>query len=127
MISENDLDEIGYFTMFDKNNVPKNAFEAYGQWVEGKILTKGLERQMENTLGLVGEVGEIAEKMKKSIRDKTAFPKDDIVKELGDVLFYTAALANLYGSTLKKVADINQEKLNSRQARNKLHGSGDNR
>jgi NTP pyrophosphatase (non-canonical NTP hydrolase) len=100
-----------------KNNVPKNAFEAYGQWVEGKILTKGLERQMENTLGLIGEVGEVAEKLKKSIRDKTELSKDDMIKELGDVLFYTAALANLYGSTLKKVADINQEKLNSRQAR----------
>jgi len=50
-----------------------------------------------------------------------------MIKELGDVLFYVAACANFYGSTLEKVANLNMKKLNSRKKRGVLQGSGDNR
>ena len=127
MISGEDLKSMGYFEMFDSNGDPKNAMALYSDWVEEKIMTKGVTRQMENTLGLVGEAGEVAEKLKKSLRDNTNLDVQDMKKELGDVLFYLAALANLYQSSLQEVAELNMEKLNSRQKRGKMNGSGDNR
>lgn len=99
----------------------------YSQWVEGKILTEGNDRLMENTLGLVGEAGEVAEKVKKLIRDKDRFTSEDIVKELGDVVFYVTALANYYSFGLQHVMDLNVHKLDDRQKRGKLQGSGDDR
>ena len=116
-----------YYDAFTENGIPKNELSAYSQWVESKILTKGQTRQMENTLGLVGEAGEIAEKLKKSFRDGAVLDKQGMLKELGDVLFYVAALSNFYGSSLRVVAEMNREKLDSGQKRGVLQGSGDNR
>lgn len=127
MINGKDLEDMGYYEMFDQEGTPKNPFAAYSQWVEGKMLTKGMDRQIENTLGLVGEAGEVAEKIKKVIRDNSLLSQEEILKELGDVLFYTAALANFYGGTLQQVAEMNMEKLDKRQREGKLKGSGDNR
>lgn len=82
-------------------------------------------------LGLVGETGEIAEKFKKIIRDKNGELSDEdryeLIKELGDVLWYTAILARYLGEDFEKVAMANLEKLSSRNARGALHGNGDNR
>lgn len=83
-------------------------------------------------LGMVGESGEVAEKMKKLYRDyKGVIPspewKADMKKELGDVLYYLSALAFKLDITLEEIAVHNQEKLLSRLERGKLHGSGDNR
>tara|TARA_R110000824_G_scaffold302969_1_gene490768 strand:- start:204 stop:518 length:315 start_codon:yes stop_codon:yes gene_type:complete len=99
----------------------------YSEWVERKILTKGNDRLVENTLGLVGEAGEVAEKIKKLIRDSTRFTTEDLESELGDVLFYVTALSNHLGSNLSKVMSNNVSKLDDRQKRNVLRGSGDNR
>ena len=52
---------------------------------------------------------------------------EDMIKELGDVLFYTVALANLFKGSLRHVIEQNIRKLDSRQKRGKLQGSGDNR
>ena len=83
------------------------------------------------TLGLVGEAGEVAEKVKKIIRDKKGvFDKDskfEIMKELGDVLWYIANLSSELGFTLNEVAETNLIKLENRSIRDKLTGSGDNR
>jgi len=87
------------------------------------------------TLGLVGEAGEIAEKIKKIHRDKGMFTpadvtddvKAEILKELGDVMWYTAQLATEFGVDLDKVAEQNIEKLLSRLERNQINGDGDNR
>ena len=99
----------------------------YSQWVEGKIMTEGETRLIENTLGLIGESGEIAEKIKKLLRDNTRVEAQDIIKELGDVAFYLTALANYFGSSLQEVLELNMIKLNDRQERGVLKGSGDNR
>jgi len=95
-------------------------------------------------LGLNGEAGEVAEKIKKLIRDGAieelqdesfrennpnicATVIDMVTKEMGDVLWYLAALASDLGVDLADVAAENIAKLSSRQQRNKLSGSGDER
>lgn len=98
----------------------------YSDWVEGMILTSGQVRLLENTLGLVGEAGEFAEKVKKYVRDGT-YDRTLWLKELGDVVFYVAALANYLDSDLQEVMDMNVAKLNDRKARDVLQGSGDDR
>ena len=115
---------MGYFDSLDSD---KDLLLAYSTWVEDKIFTKSDERLVENTLGLVGEAGEVAEKVKKLIRDKSRFTKEDIIKELGDVIFYVTALANYYGSDLQEVIEKNVVKLDGREARGTLKGNGDNR
>lgn len=82
-------------------------------------------------LGLCGESGEIAEKIKKVIRDEggiiSELKKEEIKKELGDVLWYISQIATELGFSLDSVAKLNIEKLRSRLERNKISGSGDNR
>tara|TARA_R110000782_G_scaffold80669_1_gene159538 strand:- start:243 stop:557 length:315 start_codon:yes stop_codon:yes gene_type:complete len=99
----------------------------YSYWVEGKIVTEGQTRLIENTLGLMGETGEIAEKIKKMLRDDTKVSKDDIIKELGDVAFYLTAIANYFDSSLTDVLEVNVDKLDDRAKRGVIRGSGDNR
>src|SRR3954452_17002653 len=86
---------------------------------------------MHLVLGLVGEAGEIAEKVKKLVRDKDSdlaqLDRDDMAAELGDVLWYTAVLANFLDLSLDDVAQRNVDKLADRQRRAVLGGSGDNR
>ena len=81
------------------------------------------------TLGLTGEAGEVAEKVKKMIRDNKTLEevKFPLMDELGDVLWYIAALAHELGITLDNIAESNVQKLQSRAERNAIHGDGDNR
>jgi len=80
-------------------------------------------------LGLVGEAGEVADKVKKILRDGIDSPeyREQIMLELGDVLWYVAVLAHDLGYSLETVARHNTEKLKARQQRGTLHGSGDDR
>lgn len=83
------------------------------------------------TLGISGESGEVAEKVKKILRDKEGKvdeeDKKEIAKELGDVLWYIAQLSSELGLDLDDVARGNIEKLRSRKERGVVHGNGDNR
>jgi NTP pyrophosphatase (non-canonical NTP hydrolase) len=81
----------------------------------------------EKILGLCGKSGLIANKVKKVYRDGTPVPTDALVDELGDVLWYVAALANALKTPLEEVARRNLEKLHSRRERGTLRGSGDGR
>jgi NTP pyrophosphatase (non-canonical NTP hydrolase) len=91
-------------------------------------------------LGLSGETGECCEKLKKIYRDTNKplsprkhsmppgdFRREELLKELGDVLWYVANVASELDTTLEEIANTNLDKLNSRKDRNKLHGDGDNR
>ena len=100
---------------------------SYSYWVEDKIVTEGNTRLVENTLGLVGEAGEVAEKVKKYLRDDTKVSQKEIVKELGDVIFYATALSNYFYSNLEEVMQVNMDKLDDRANRGVIKGSGDNR
>jgi NTP pyrophosphatase (non-canonical NTP hydrolase) len=82
-------------------------------------------------LGLVGEAGEVADKLKKVIRDHggvlTDPVRDAVAKELGDVLWYLSVLAYELDYDLNTIAQDNLDKLASRQERGVISGSGDNR
>lgn len=84
-------------------------------------------------LGLCGEAGEVAEKIKKIIRsgrrvhDVTPQERTEIIKEIGDVLWYVANLSADLGVTLEEVAERNIAKLSDRRDRSMLEGNGDNR
>lgn len=100
-------------------------------------------------LGLTGEAGEVAEKIKKLYRDKPEILvhfesnppavislgdalkvdtfKREVTKEIGDVIWYCTALASEIGVTLEEVMQTNYNKLISRRKTNTLHGSGDDR
>ena len=83
------------------------------------------------TLGLAGEAGEIANKVKKIIRDNNGdIPyavREALVDELGDVLWYVAAVADSLLASLDQIAFKNLVKLQSRKDRGKIGGSGDTR
>lgn len=81
-------------------------------------------------LGLNGEAGEVAEKLKKIIRDGTGLGTEQraaLVKELGDVLWYLAACCHELGVSMDDIAQHNIEKLHDRAQRKVLSGSGDER
>ena len=83
------------------------------------------------TLGLVGESGEVAEKIKKILRDKNGTfdykSKLALKKELGDVLWYLSNLCDELNFSLSDVAKDNLDKLNLRLSKGKISGSGDDR
>lgn len=84
------------------------------------------------SLGLAGESGEVADKVKKVIRDHSGnfadpVTRKEIAKEVGDVLWYVAAVARDIGYTLEEIAQMNIDKLSSRYDRGKIRGDGDNR
>ena len=78
--------------------------------------------------GLSGEVGELHSLIAKAIRDGRTYSYDqNIKKELGDVLWFVAAIAADHGLTLEDVALSNIQKLFDRKDRGTLQGSGDDR
>ena len=83
------------------------------------------------TLGLCGEAGEVAEKVKKVLRDGAGVfdpqVRQSLQLELGDVLWYVAQLATELELSLEEIAEANLNKLASRAARNVIGGSGDER
>ena len=83
------------------------------------------------TLGLTGEAGEVANKVKKIIRDGSNKNDEKLVSEIkaeiGDCLWYIAVLADDFNIKLSDIASANLEKLAIRKKNNTIHGSGDNR
>ncbi len=79
-----------------------------------------------SVLGLTGEAGELANKVKKTIRDGGIDP-DELAAELGDVLWYVSAVADNLGFKLEHIAEANLNKLRTRAEKGTLRGSGDDR
>ncbi len=112
------------------------TFDEYQKAAESTNLTPGKGEVlsiafMDKVLGLVGESGEFADKVKKILRDDKAKMSEEkrqvLVKELGDVLWYVATLCKHLDISMEELAKLNIEKLASRNERGKLSGSGDNR
>ena len=80
-------------------------------------------------LGLAEEAGEVVGKIKKMMRDNIPLEeqKEKIQAEMGDVLWYLAALAHDCGLSLQTIAEENLRKLNKRAVNGTIHGEGDNR
>jgi NTP pyrophosphatase (non-canonical NTP hydrolase) len=109
------------------------TFDEYQKQALTTALTSddAFKDMMHWVLGLNGEAGEVAEKLKKIIRDKQGIlseaDKQELAKELGDVLWYIAVFAHDLGVPLEDIAATNVKKLADRQQRNVIKGSGDNR
>ena len=82
-------------------------------------------------MGISGEAGEVVEKWKKIVAYKkgkiTKADKEELKKELGDVVWYIAVLADSLGLSFEEVMQLNVKKLADRKKRNVIKGAGDNR
>lgn len=112
----------GPFTTLAQYQAASYAFAQYPD--RGNNLTYA-------ALGLTGEAGETADKVKKIIRDKDGIvneqDREQLIKEVGDILWYVSAAAYELDTSLEEIATVNIAKLQDRQARNKIKGEGDNR
>ncbi|GAB5601781.1 nucleoside triphosphate pyrophosphohydrolase family protein [Thermus sp. FJN-A] len=105
------------------------TLEEYQREAQKTALYPEAYRLLYPTLGLVGEAGELANKVKKVLRDEggslTPKAREALLAELGDVLWYVAQVATDLGVSLEAVAQANLEKLRSRWERGQIGGSGD--
>ena len=116
-------------------HLPNNivTFDTYQQLAHSTSLNTEIhgDKVLYPALGIADEAGEIAGKFKKLFRDKGGeydeMFKADIVKEMGDVLWYLAETATQLDISLEEIATKNIDKLLSRKERNVLQGDGDNR
>ena len=108
----------------------KLTFEQYNNWLSDTILNPQNDLLLQ-VLGICGEAGEIAEKMKKIVRDKNGIISEEdkvlMAKELGDVLWYLARFAQSLDMTIEDIALMNMKKLESRVKRGVILGEGDER
>lgn len=105
----------------------------YQKWADANWHGKSQSREFMDqrdyfimTAGLGGETGEVLEVLKKDVRDGK-FNRDNLTKELGDVLYYLTMIASYHSISMQDVIDQNIKKLEDRRARNVIHGSGDDR
>jgi len=103
------------------------TFEDYQHEAQQTAIYDGSLAIMYPALGLSGEVGELLNKIKKHYRDGTDLDKDDMEKEIGDILWYLSALCTDLDVDLGDAAIGNVEKLRDRSDRGVIGGSGDYR
>ena len=104
---------------------------SYQQWTLSTAIYPGAGTGNDSELsylglGLNGEAGEVADKIKKHLRDGK-LDIGGIIYELGDVCWYVARLADSLDYSLEDILTINNAKLESRKTRDVLTGSGDER
>ena len=106
-------------------------FNSYQRIAKTTAIYPATHKILYPALGLAGEAGEVANKVKKLVRDGTSsLPKEwkeQIGSEIGDVLWYCAVLADDLGISLGKIASENETKLQNRKNKGTLQGSGDTR
>jgi NTP pyrophosphatase (non-canonical NTP hydrolase) len=106
-------------------------FNSYQRVAKTTAIYPATHKVIYPALGLAGEAGEVANKVKKLIRDGTSsLPKDwkeQIASEIGDCLWYCANLAEDLGISLGRIAAENETKLAKRKKKGTIGGSGDTR
>ena len=122
MISQDDIDAFAD----QQRDRPVEDLNEYQRKAVSFAIYPDTHKVLYPALGLCGEAGEVAEKVKKQVRDGV-FNRYEVAKELGDVLWYLSNIANDIGYSLKEGANINVDKLTGRKNRNVIKGSGDNR
>ena len=124
------------------NNSMNFDFSYYQKQAEKYAIYRDEDKVLYPALGLASEAGEVCDKIKKAMRDRAGLDaanssvdilrinsneRDAVLAELGDVLWYVAALATDFNADLSDIARANLDKLEDRMNRNKIKGSGDNR
>lgn len=104
-----------------------STFNEYQEFVRSMKVYPEKHAIVYPALGLSGEAGETAEKVKKWLRGDRELDREGLMKELGDSLWYLTSLADDLGYTLQDVVTANTDKLSSRKQRGVLKGEGDNR
>ena len=118
MINETDIEAFKYYNSQDMDDYQKNAAET--------AIYSSKHSVIYPALGLAAEAGEVANKVKKILRDGD-FDRKAIADEIGDCLWYIAALCRDLNISMNDVAKTNLFKLQDRQKRGVISGSGDNR
>jgi NTP pyrophosphatase (non-canonical NTP hydrolase) len=124
MINETDLEAWGYYK--DTTTYKDMTLSSYQKMASSTAIYPTQHAITYPALGLAGEAGEVANKVKKIIRDGK-LDKAALKGEIGDCLWYIAALCRDLNIDLGDVAKANLEKLQDRKARGTLKGSGDTR
>lgn len=109
-----------YTVDFGFNEYQESAWE-FRAWPDNDV------GNLYPVLGLAEEAGEVAGKVAKAIRKGVEVDREALKKELGDVLWQLAAVATTYDFDLEEIALANLDKLNDRNARGVIVGSGDDR
>lgn len=128
------MTEYKFGDAFDVKGMKFNDFDDYQNFA---ATTDKAGTNLNCLLGLMGEIGEVAEKLKKHTRvhnmesfDLASLPlelREDLAKEVGDILWYLCSFSRRLGYRLGTIALMNVTKLDSRKQRGVLHGKGDNR
>ena len=124
MINETDLEAWGYYK--DTTTYKDMTLSSYQKMASVTAIYPTQHAITYPALGLAGEAGEVANKVKKVIRDGK-LDKSSLKAEIGDCLWYIAALCRDLNVDLGDIAKANLEKLQDRKARGTLKGSGDKR
>ena len=122
MISPEDMMGFDYYSTLDG----KLTLDQYQNKASATAIYPSTAAILYPALGLAGEAGEVANKVKKIIRD-SAFDRGGIAAELGDCLWYIAALARDLNISLSDIAKENLDKLEQRKRDGKISGNGDYR
>ena len=123
-LSDGDLEAWEYYNEVYKSK--QMGLNDYQKAASRTAIYKAEHSILYPALGLAGEAGEVSNKVKKMLRDGN-FDKQGIAAEIGDVLWYLAALSRDLNINLHDLAMQNLEKLYGRKARGTLTGSGDKR
>jgi len=107
-------------------NIDDIGFEYYQNAASDTAIYKAEHRVIYPALGLAAEAGEVANKVKKILRDNK-FDREGIADEIGDCLWYIAALCRDLNVDMGEVAKNNLDKLQDRKKRGTLKGNGDKR
>tara|TARA_R100001082_G_C4358844_1_gene158281 strand:- start:930 stop:1286 length:357 start_codon:yes stop_codon:yes gene_type:complete len=118
MISKDDIEAFEIFNSSQMNDYQRAAVSTAIYKKEHAVIYPAL--------GLAAEAGEVANKVKKILRDGK-FDKEAIADEVGDCMWYIAALCRDLNIDMQEIADNNIKKLKDRLERGVISGSGDDR